>query len=98
MPTKSRSTAKTRRRIAVVTGTRAEFGLLETVLREIDRHPKLDLQLIVTGMHLLPTFGRSIDHIRQAGWPIAATVKMQTGRDRASDEPQAVSKGIAGIA
>jgi len=98
MPTKSRSKTRTRRRIAVVTGTRAEFGLLETVLREIDRSHTLELQLIVTGMHLLPKFGRSIDHIRKAGWPIAATVKMQTGRDCTNDEPQAVSRGIAGIA
>jgi GDP/UDP-N,N'-diacetylbacillosamine 2-epimerase (hydrolysing) len=86
------------RRVAVVTGTRAEFGLLETILRAMKarRHP--ELRLIVTGMHLLPKFGRTIDHIRAAGWRIDATVPMQTGSGDAADEAQAVARGIGGIA
>ncbi|HSW46785.1 MAG TPA: UDP-N-acetylglucosamine 2-epimerase [Phycisphaerae bacterium] len=87
-----------RRRVAVVTGTRAEFGILEEILRELAGRPSLDPKLIVTGMHLLPKFGHTIDHIRRAGWGVDATVRMQTGRDDAADEAMAVSRGIAGIA
>lgn len=87
-----------RRRVAIVTGTRAEFGLLEPVLRAMLRHPRLQPHLIVTGMHLLPKFGRTIDHIRSARYRIAATVRMQSGRDAPADEPLAVARGIAGIA
>ena len=85
-------------RVAVVTGTRAEFGLLESVLRAMNKRRGIDTRLIVTGMHLLPKFGRTIDQIRQAGWRVDATVKMQTGRDNPTDEPAAVARGIQGIA
>jgi len=94
----SKQSAGRKRRIAVVTGTRAEFGLLEPVLRAMAASRRLEARLIVTGMHLLPRFGRTIDQIRDAGWPVEATVKMQTGRDAAAAEPVAVSRGIAGIA
>jgi GDP/UDP-N,N'-diacetylbacillosamine 2-epimerase (hydrolysing) len=66
--------ASKRRRICFVTGTRAEFGLMRTTLQAIQRHSRLNLQLIVTGMHLDPTHGRSIGTIRKDGWTIDATV------------------------
>jgi UDP-N-acetylglucosamine 2-epimerase (non-hydrolysing)/GDP/UDP-N,N'-diacetylbacillosamine 2-epimerase (hydrolysing) len=87
-----------RRRIAVVTGTRAEFGIVEAVVRELSRRRSLDPKLIVTGMHLLPKFGRTIDHIRRSGWRVDATVRMQSGRDDPSEEAVAVGRGVAGIA
>lgn len=86
-----------RRRICVVTGTRAEYGLMRTTLRAIRRHPRLDLQLLVTGMHRLRAFGRTIDEIRRDGWRIAAEVPMQSGRDDAFAEARALGRGIAGI-
>ncbi len=87
-----------RRRICVVTGTRAEYGVLRSVLRAIDRHPRLDLQLIVTGTHLLRRFGHTIDAIRADGWRVDARVPMQTGRDDAFGEAEALGRGIEGIA
>jgi UDP-hydrolysing UDP-N-acetyl-D-glucosamine 2-epimerase len=58
----------TRRRVCYVTGTRAEFGLMKPVLRAIRAHPKLELQLVVTGMHLDRSRGYSADEIRREGW------------------------------
>jgi len=46
-----------RRKICVVTGTRAEYGLLYCLMKEIEADNELELQLIVTGMHLSPEFG-----------------------------------------
>lgn len=86
-----------RLRVAVVTGTRAEFGLLEPVLRAMKRHRRLQPRLIVTGMHLLAEFGRTIDRIRRAGWRVDATVRMQTGVDGFGQGPEALARGIAGI-
>ena len=63
-------------KIAIITGTRAEFGIFRPVLAAIRAHPALHLQLIVTGMHLLKHFGHTIDDIRAAKIPIAATVPM----------------------
>jgi UDP-hydrolysing UDP-N-acetyl-D-glucosamine 2-epimerase len=56
------------RRVCFVTGTRAEFGLMKSVLRAIRDHPKLRLQLIVTGMHLDRTRGYSVKQIKSEGW------------------------------
>src|SRR5206468_3273192 len=52
-----------KRRICFVTGTRAEFGLMQRVLRSIRDHPRLSFQLVVTGMHLDQRHGRSISQI-----------------------------------
>jgi len=87
-----------KRRVALITGTRAEFGIIEEILREMAGRPALEPKLIVPGMHLLPKFGRTIDHIRRTGWPIHATVRMQTGRDDPAAEALALGRGVTGIA
>ena len=87
-----------RRRIAVVTGTRAEYGLLRTVMRAIDAHRRLELQLVVTGSHLLRSAGYTVRAIERDGWRIDARVRMQTGRDTPTDQAEGLARGIAGIA
>lgn len=62
------------RKICFVTGTRAEFGLMQNTLRAIRSHAKLELQLVVTGMHLDPAHGKTINEMRAGGWKIDATV------------------------
>jgi GDP/UDP-N,N'-diacetylbacillosamine 2-epimerase (hydrolysing) len=66
--------AKRRRNICFITGTRAEFGLMRPVLEAVESHPRLRLQLVVTGMHLHAAHGRSINAIRKDGWRIDAVV------------------------
>ena len=87
-----------RRRIAVVTGTRAEYGLLKSTMQAIAADPRLHLQLVVTGMHLLPKFGHTVDDIVRDGWQIAARVPMQRGDDAALDQAEGLARGVAGIA
>ncbi len=87
-----------RRRVAVVTGTRAEYGLLTSVMRSIQTDPHLALQLVVTGMHLLRDFGHTVDHVVCDGWQIDARVPMQTGSDGALDQAEGLARGVAGIA
>src|SRR5690606_40803473 len=77
-------------KIAVVTGSRAEYGLLYWLMREIQADPDLDLQVIVTGMHLAPEFGWTYRVIEEDGFPIHAKVDMLL----ASDSPAAVTKSI----
>jgi UDP-hydrolysing UDP-N-acetyl-D-glucosamine 2-epimerase len=79
-----------RRRIAVVTGTRAEYGLLYWLLRDIADDPALELQMIVTAMHLSPEFGMTVREIEQDGLPIAARVEMLLS----SDTPVGVAKSM----
>ena len=54
-----------KRKICVVTGTRAEYGLLYWLMKEIETDSKLELQLIVTGMHLSPEFGLTYKEIEK---------------------------------
>lgn len=63
-----------RRRIAVLTGTRADWFLLEPLLRRLHADPRCELQVVATAMHLLPEFGDTIAAVRASGLPIAAEV------------------------
>jgi UDP-N-acetylglucosamine 2-epimerase (non-hydrolysing)/GDP/UDP-N,N'-diacetylbacillosamine 2-epimerase (hydrolysing) len=94
----ARRSRTARRRIAVVTGTRAEYGLLHAVMTAIDEHPQLDLQTVVTGIHLLPAFGRTVDDLVRDGWRIDARVPMQKGSDTRLDQAEGLARGVAGIA
>ncbi|MEA2051167.1 MAG: UDP-N-acetylglucosamine 2-epimerase [Campylobacterota bacterium] len=53
------------RKICVVTGTRAEYGILYPLIKKISNHPSLELQLIATGMHLSPEFGLTYKEIEK---------------------------------
>src|SRR4029077_4273834 len=86
-----------RKRVCFVTGTRAEFGLMRTVLRAIQNHPKLKLQLAVTGMHLHQRHGKSIDTIRDEGWKIDAAVPWRAG-SKPSSQAQATGAALATLA
>lgn len=81
-----------------MTGTRAEYGLLRSVLAAIDKHPALDLQVIITGMHLLRRFGNTAREVRAAGWPIIAEVRMQRATDDPLDHADGLARGVKGIA
>lgn len=60
------------RRICYVTGTRADFGLMQSSLQAIQAHPALRLEVMVTGMHLSAAHGQTVLEIRDAGLPIRA--------------------------
>ncbi len=65
-----------KRNVAVITGTRAEYGLLHPVMKAIEKQSALRLQLVVTGMHLLRKFGHTIDQVRHDGWTVDARIRM----------------------
>ena len=79
-----------KRKIAVVTGTRAEFGLLFWLIKEIQEDVELELQLLVTGMHLSPEFGLTYRDIEEAGFPIVEKIEALMS----SDTPIGISKCI----
>lgn len=56
------------RKILYITGTRADYGLMRSVLRRIHEHPALSLDLVVTGMHLMDEFGYTVDEIHKDGY------------------------------
>ncbi|WP_103019497.1 UDP-N-acetylglucosamine 2-epimerase [Salinibacter altiplanensis] len=79
-----------KRRICFVTGTRAEYGLMQWVLHEIQQDPDLELQIIATGMHLSPEFGLTYQAIEEDGFEIDEKVEMLLS----SDTPVGVAKSM----
>ena len=65
-----------KRKIAVTTGTRAEYGILRPILREIQNSKKLELFLIVSGTHLSKNHGFTINDIKKDGFSISAKIPM----------------------
>lgn len=62
------------RKIAVVTGTRAEYGLLKNIMLKIDEDEELELALIVTGTHLSEKYGKTVDEIINDGFDVSKSV------------------------
>lgn len=62
------------RNVCYVTGTRADFGLMRHTLRAIHTHPRLSLNILVTGMHLLPAYGETWREIVDSELPIGSKV------------------------
>lgn len=71
----------TMRKICVVTGTRAEYGILYWLMREIKEDPELQLQIIVTGSHLSPEFGLTYRTIERDGFVIDEKIEMLLSSD-----------------
>jgi GDP/UDP-N,N'-diacetylbacillosamine 2-epimerase (hydrolysing) len=67
------------RKVCYITGTRADFGLMQSTLQRIQRSEHLELSVIVTGMHLLQEYGLTVSDIEAAGLPIAARVAVEEG-------------------
>ena len=89
----------TPKKICVVTGTRAEYGLLTPTLKAIKNHPHLHLQLVACAAHLSPKQGMTVNQIIADGFDISARVEMLDDEDdSAIAMVKAVAKGVAGFA
>lgn len=78
------------RKIAAVTSSRADFGILTPVLREIASRPALEPKLYVTGMHVSPRFADALREVEASGFPIAAKV----GANPDEDSPAAIGEAL----
>lgn len=89
---------KKNRRIAVVTGSRADYGHLYWLLRDLAETHGVRLQLIVTGSHLAEKFGRTLSAIRADGFKPAALVPMPLDDDSPAGISRNIAAGIVGFA
>lgn len=78
------------KKVCIVTGTRAEYGLLKPVVDKVHKSAELELQLVVTGMHLSTEFGLTYKEIEEDGYPITSKVEMLLG----SDTPVGITKSM----
>lgn len=86
------------RKICVITGTRAEYGLMRWVMQGINDDPELTLQVIATGMHLSPEFGLTYREIEKDGFQIDRKVEMLTSSDTPVGIAKSMGLGLVGFA
>ena len=86
------------KKVIVVTGTRAEYGLLRWVIDGIAKSNLLELQLCVTGMHLSPEFGLTFQEIEKDGYQIDSKVEMLLSADTSSAVTKSMGLGLIGFA
>lgn len=85
-------------KICVVTGSRAEYGLLYWLMKEIQSDTDLQLQVAVTGMHLSPEFGLTYKEIEADGFAIDAKVEMLLSSDTPAGIAKSIGLGVIGFA
>ena len=86
------------KRIAVVTGTRAEYGLLAPIMRGIEDSQNLELQVLVTGSHLLNDFGLTVDEIVNDGFQISRRIPEILSASSGIEVARQVGAGMAAFA
>jgi GDP/UDP-N,N'-diacetylbacillosamine 2-epimerase (hydrolysing) len=86
------------RKVCVVTGTRAEYGLLRWLMEDIRNTEGLELQIIATGMHLSPEFGLTFREIEQDGFRIDRKVEMLLSSDTPVGVAKSMGLGMIGFA
>ena len=86
------------KKICVVTGSRAEYGLLRWVMEGIQKSIELELQVVVTGMHLSPEFGLTLHEIEADGFVINHKVEMLLSSDTAGGITKSMGLGMIGFA
>jgi UDP-hydrolysing UDP-N-acetyl-D-glucosamine 2-epimerase len=91
-------TPPSRRRIGVVTTSRADYSHLYWPLRELASHPSVDLGLFVLGPHLSPIFGRSVAQIERDGFPILARIECLLSSDSDTGMAKTIGVAILGLA
>jgi GDP/UDP-N,N'-diacetylbacillosamine 2-epimerase (hydrolysing) len=87
-----------KRKVCIVTGSRAEYGLLRWVMKGINESARLKLQLVVTGMHLSPEFGLTYREIEADGFTIDRRVEMLISSDTPVGIAKSMGLGLLGFA
>ena len=87
-----------KKKICVVTGSRADYGLLHWLMKSIENEPDMELQIIATGMHLSPEFGLTYKEIEKDGYCIDKKVEMLLSADTSSAISKSTGLGLIGFA
>jgi len=88
---------KNKRKICIVTGTRAEYGILKSTIKAVSNAEDLELQIVATGAHLSEEFGSTIKEIEKDGFKINDVVLMTAKEDSAEAMAKSVGVGIIGM-
>jgi GDP/UDP-N,N'-diacetylbacillosamine 2-epimerase (hydrolysing) len=86
------------KKICVITGSRAEYGLLYWLMKDLQQDPEFKLQVVATGMHLSPEYGLTFQDIERDGFIIDKKVEMLLSADTPSSISKSTGLGMIGIA
>lgn len=86
------------KKIAVITGTRAEYGLLKPLIASVHADKDLELHLVVTAMHLSPEYGMTINEIIKDGFPVHKKIECLLNSDTAIGVSKSISLALASFA
>ena len=86
------------KRLTVLTGTRADFGLLSPIIRKLMAYPDLDVRLAVTGAHLSPEFGMTVSEIEAERIPIDKKLEILLSADTPSSISKSMGLAMIGMA
>lgn len=86
------------KKIAVFTGTRAEYGLLYWLIKDINEDPDLTLQLLVSGMHLSSEFGETYKQIEKDGFNIDEKIEILLSSNSSVGTAKSMGLGVLGFA
>lgn len=90
--------SQNKKKVAVFTGTRAEYGLLFWLLKDIQADEELQLQLLVSGMHFSPEFGETYQQIEKDGFHIDEKIEILLSSDSAVGTAKSMGLGVLGFA
>lgn len=88
----------THRKICVVTGTRAEYGIMSRLMQSLKEDDRVDLQIIATNMHLSPEFGLTVREIENDGFKIDKKVEMLLSSDTPTGTVKSMGLASIGLA
>lgn len=88
----------TRRKICVVTGTRAEYGIMSRLMRSLKEDDRVELQIVATNMHLSPEFGLTVREIEDDGFKVDKKVEMLLSSDTPTGTVKSMGLASIGIA
>ncbi|AOS44983.1 GDP/UDP-N,N'-diacetylbacillosamine 2-epimerase (hydrolyzing) [Lacunisphaera limnophila] len=86
-----------KRVIAIFTGNRAEYGLQYPIIRAVDKHPDMEYRLLVSGAHLDPNFGSTLQEIHADGFRVDAEIKIAMDAGSLFATAQAIGSGVLAI-
>jgi GDP/UDP-N,N'-diacetylbacillosamine 2-epimerase (hydrolysing) len=88
---------KKKKLILGVTGIRSEYDIMSSVFRAVNKHPDLDLQLVVTGAHLSEAYGHTIDEIHKDGFAVVEEIESLLNGDQASCRLKGLAIQLQGL-
>ncbi|NBJ92525.1 UDP-N-acetylglucosamine 2-epimerase [Parablautia muri] len=86
------------KKVAVVTSTRAEYGILTPLIRAIEKDSDIELELIVTGTHLSKKYGYTVSFIEEDGFPISHKIPIMTEGNLPCDISETMANALKGFA